>query len=32
MAIFLNNCDEKQLKAIKEVLVAICYNFDNLNK
>lgn len=28
----LNNCDEKQLKAIKEVLVAICYNFDNLNK
>ncbi len=28
----LNNCDEKQLKAIKEVLNAICYNFDNLNK
>ena len=27
----LNNCNEKQLKAIKEVLVAICYNFDNLN-
>lgn len=28
----LNNCNEKQLKAIKEVLVAIYYNFDNLNK
>ena len=28
----LNNCDKKQLKAIKEVLIAICYNFDNLNE
>ena len=28
----LNNCDEKQLKIIKDVLIAICPNFDDLNK
>ena len=28
----LDRCDEKQLKIIKEVLVAICPNFDDLKK
>lgn len=28
----LNQCDEKQLKIIKEVLIAICPNFDDLKK
>ena len=28
----LDRCDEKQLKIIKEVLVAICPNFDDLEK
>ena len=28
----LNNCDEKQLKVIKEVLIAICPNFEDLKK
>jgi len=28
----LNSCDEKQLKIIKEVLIAICPNFDELVK
>ena len=28
----LNQCDEKQLKIIKEVLIAICPNFDDLQK
>lgn len=28
----LNQCDEKQLKVIKEVLIAICPNFDDLKK
>lgn len=28
----LNQCDEKQLKVIKEVLIAICPNFDDLQK
>lgn len=28
----LDRCDEKQLKIIKDVLVAICPNFEDLNK
>ena len=28
----LNQCDEKQLKIIKDVLIAICPNFDDLKK
>lgn len=28
----LDRCDERQLKIIKEVLVAICPNFDDLKK
>lgn len=28
----LDNCDEKQLKVIKEVLIAICPNFEDLKK
>lgn len=28
----LDSCDEKQLKVIKEVLIAICPNFDDLKK
>lgn len=28
----LNTCDEKQLKVIKDVLIAICPNFDDLKK
>lgn len=28
----LNNCDDKQLKVIKDVLIAVCPNFDNLKK
>ena len=28
----LNTCDEKQLKVIKEVLIAICPNFEELLK
>ena len=28
----LNNCDEKQLTVIKEVLIAICPNFSDLQK
>lgn len=28
----LNNCDEKQLKIIKDVLIAMCPNFDELLK
>jgi len=28
----LNQCDEKQLKVVKDVLIAICHNFDDLQK
>ena len=28
----LNNCNKKQLKVVKDVLVAICHNFDEFEK
>lgn len=28
----LNNCNEKQLRVVKDVLIAICPNYDDLKK